>query len=126
MQLTQDQKLKILELLQYAEYLPGRPVKDIITLNKVFYSPTIAELLSQDLSDRQIREIEMYIARVDKLDQKENDVIDRMAFRSAGRGDVEIDPSEPINLRQSRELCIDRIRNILGLPDKWVYFAEHR
>ena len=126
MQLEFDEQIKILEVLKYNEYLPARPVKDILTPGMVYYSPSIKELMEQDLSDRQINEVRMYLTRINYLDMKENEVIDRLSFRSAGRGDIEIDPNESIKLREARDLCAERIMGIMGLPDQWVYFAEHR
>ena len=126
MQLTQDQQIKILELLQYIEYLPAIKAKDIIDPTKKYYSPTVAELLGQDLTERQHTEVESYLTRVDKLDQVENDAIDRMAMTSVGRGDIEFNPNETMKLRTARAVCVERIRNILGLPDNYGYIAEYR
>ena len=126
MQLERDEQIKILEVLRYAtEALPGRPVSDVLDPSKVYYSRTISALLNQDLTERQITEVRMYLTRIDKLDQAETDAIDRMSFRSAGRGDIEIDETESEKLRRARDLCGDRIREILGLPESYFY-AQHR
>ena len=124
--LTQDQQIKILEILEYAEALPARPLKDVLTPGMLYYSPTIADLLSQELTDRQHTEIEMYLARADKIDQAENDAIERLSFTSIGRGDLETNQNETTKLKAARRHCGFQIRQILGLPTKGIYFSEFR
>lgn len=124
--LERDEQIKILEVLEYASALPARPVADVITPNKVYYSISVATLLGQDLSERQLAEVRRYLTRIEKLETQENDAIDRMAMRSVGRGDIEFNDDEPARLRQDRWLCGERIRQVLGLPDKWVYYADFR
>lgn len=124
--LERDEKIKILEVLEYTSALPARPVSDIITPDKIYYSPTVATLLAQDFSDRQIADVRKYLTRIDKLETQENDAIDRMSMTSVGRGDIEFKDDEPARLRQDRFLCGQRIRQIIGLPDQWVYYAEYR
>ena len=126
MNLTKDQQVKILEVLQYAQLLPARPASDIITPNKVYYSPTMATLLNQDLSERQHTEVLNYLSRIDTIDVKETESIERMSTESIGRGDIQFRNDEPQRLRRARYLAVQRIKEIMGLPDKWAYYAEFR
>ena len=126
MVLTEDNQVKILEVLRFADDLPAIPPKDIITVGKQYYSPAIAMILKQDLSDRQHDEVVAYLDRIKKLQDAELDAIDRLAIRSAGRGDFESNPSEMMQLRSERYKAGDRIRQIMGLPTRFDYIAAFR
>lgn len=121
-----DDQIRILEVLDYATLLPARPVEDILTPGKVYYSPTMANLLGRTLTTEQVARVTAYLDRIDKIEAQENDAIERMSALSVGRGDVQFAEDEPAKLRSARFLCGERIREILGLPDKWAYYAEYR